>query len=709
MSKGSDMSNRSNVVLIAEDDGELRELVCTELESEGFQVVSVTNGEEAISKTRSLKPDVIVMDLMMPVMNGIEAIKKLKTDHATSHIPIVVGTVGEEKEDIVKSFEAGAIAYITKPYFMPELKAKINSVLQSKKLYDKLMLSEEKYRLLVENANEAILVIQDGILTFFNPTALELLDYPQSELTSNPFIEFVHAEDREEVLEYHARILSAKRACPAYSFRIASRNDNVKWVEAKGVLIDWDGKPATLHFIADITARKRTEEEMRFLAFYDCLTGLPNRLMFNEHMNQALAYAKRTKSQLATLFLDLDYFKRVNDTYGHHLGDMLLRAVGERLIRILRKSDIIARNVEDICSTNVARFGGDEFVLLLTNIQDIQDVSKVARRILYTISDAFMLDGHELSVTTSIGISLYPADGEEPETLIKNADKAMYHAKNLGRNNYQFFADSLEGTTPERVTLRADLRTALEGEELTLYYQPQLAIGTKTIIGLEALIRWQHADMGVVTPAKIIPLAEESGLMEPISEWVLRTACLQHLAWQKAGLPSMRMAVNVSTLLFKQQKLVRLIPRVLDDTGMDPSFLEIELTESSLLQIGKSTKAALQYLKETGVRIAVDDFGTGYSSLYHLKNYPLDALKIDRSFIKDIPGNEDSEVIVSAIIAMAHSLKLEVVAVGVETEKQLEFLEERGCDMIQGYLFSPPLPAYDIIPLIQEEGVEMTM
>jgi diguanylate cyclase (GGDEF)-like protein len=448
---------------------------------------------------------------------------------------------------------------------------------------------------------------------------------------------------------------------------------------------------------------------MRFLAFYDCLTGLPNRLMFNEHMNQALAYAKRTKSQLATLFLDLDYFKRVNDTYGHHLGDMLLRAVGERLIRIIRKSDILARNVEDICSTNVARFGGDEFVLLLTNIQDIQDVSKVARRILYTISDAFMLDGHELSVTTSIGISLYPADGEEPETLIKNADKAMYHAKNLGRNNYQFFADSLEGTTPERVTLRADLSKALETEELTLYYQPQLTVDTKTIIGIEALIRWQHAKMGVITPAQIIPLAEECGLIEPISEWVLKTACMQHLAWQKAGLASMRMAVNLSNLLFKQQKLVRLIPRVLDDTGMDPSFLEIELTESSLLQIGKSTKAALQYLKETGVRIAVDDFGTGYSSLYHLRNYPLDTLKIDRSFIKDIPGNADSEAIVSAIIAMAHSLKLEVIAVGVETEKQLGFLEERGCDMIQGYLFSPPLPSYDIIPLIQEEGVEMTM
>lgn len=707
MQKSAVESDKANVVLIAEDNNEIRELVCTELEAEGFKVISVTNGKEAVSKSRSLKPDVIVMDLVMPVMNGFEAIERLKDDDTTRHIPIIVGTVSEEKEDIVKSFEAGAIAYTSKPYFMPELKARINSVLKSKKHYDNLMAAEGKYRLLVENANEAIIVIQDGLLTFFNATASELVDFPESELASKPFVEFVHSQDREEVYEHHARILLGKRACPAQSFRIISKDDNLKWVEAKGVLIDWEGRPATLHFIADITARKRAEEEMRFLAFYDCLTGLPNRLMFNEHMNQALAYAKRNGTLLATLFLDLDHFKRVNDSLGHHLGDLLLQAVGERLLRIIRKSDIVARNVDDICNTNVARFGGDEFVLLLTNIQQAPDAAKVAQRILYTISDAFALDDHQLTVTTSIGISLYPYDGEDSETLIKNADKAMYHAKSLGRNNYQFYADYMKGITPERVTLRVDLRQALEDEELTLYYQPQLAIDTRTIVGTEALIRWQHANLGVVTPAEIIPLAEEIGLIEPISRWVLQTACLQQLDWKKTGIAPMRMAVNLSGLLFKRQKLVELIPQVLEETGVDPSYLEIEVAESSLLEMSKTAVEALRHLKEMGVRIAVDDFGTGYTSLHHLKNYPLDVLKIDRSFIREIPDNTDSATIVSASIAMAHSLNLEVVAVGVESEKQLDFLQERGCDLMQGYLFSPPLPAYDIIPLIQEEGLEV--
>ncbi len=708
MSESSAAKRKSSVVLIAEDDNDLRELVCSELELAGFTVICVTNGDEAVSKTRSSRPDVIVMDLMMPVMNGFKAIEILKDDPTTRHIPIIVGTVVEEREDIVKSFEAGAIAYISKPYYMPELKARINSVLESKKLYDSLIKSEEKYRLLVENANEAILVIQDEMLTFFNPTALELVDYPENKLKSKPFVEFVHSEDRDGVLEHHARILLGNRACPAHSFRLTSKEGYVKWVEAKGVLIDWDGQPATLHFITDISARKRSEEEMRFFAFYDCLTGLPNRLMFNEHMNQTLAYAKRNNNNLATLFLDLDHFKRVNDTYGHHLGDTLLRAVGERLIRIIRKSDILARNVEDISNTNIARFGGDEFVLLLTNIKQPQDAAKVARRILYTLSDAFVLESHKIFITTSIGISLFPADGEDGETLIKNADKAMYYAKNLGRNNYQFYIDCLKGATPERVTLKADLSKALEAEELTLYYQPQLAIDTRSITGTEALIRWQHADLGVVAPADIIPLAEESGLIEPVSKWILQTACQQNLAWKTAGLTPMRMAVNVSSLLFKERKLVELISEVLNETGMDPHYLDIELTESCLIQEENAVKA-LRDLKDIGARIAVDDFGTGYSSLYHLKNYPLDVLKIDRSFIKDVPDNSDSAAIVTATIAMAHSLNLEVVAVGVETEKQLEFLRDRGCDVIQGYLFSPPLPAYDIIPLMQDEGIEMTM
>jgi diguanylate cyclase (GGDEF)-like protein/PAS domain S-box-containing protein len=707
INKGCDPVEKSNIVLIAEDDNEIRDLICTQLELDGFKVICVTDGDQAVSKSRSLKPDVIVMDLKMPKMNGIEAIKVLKEDSSTRHIPIIVGTVVEEREDIVKSFEAGAISYISKPYYMPELKARISSVLESKKLYDNLIQSEGKYRLLVENAKEAILVIQDEILTFYNPRASQLFDYPEHKLRSTPFVEFLHSEDRDEFREYQERTLLGRRACPALSFRLLVKDGNFRWLEAKGVLIDWDGKPATLHFITDITARKRAEEEMRFLAFYDCLTGLPNRLMFNEHMNQTLAYAKRNNNLLATLFLDLDHFKRVNDTLGHPLGDMLLNAVGERLIRIIRKSDILARNVEDICNTNLARFGGDEFVLLLTNIKKAQDAAKVARRILYTLSDAFVLDSHKIFITTSIGISLFPADGQDGETLIKNADKAMYHAKKVGRNNYQFYSDSTQDSTPERVTLKADLYKALEAKELLLYYQPQVSIDTRSIIGTEALIRWQHANLGVVPPADIIPLAEESGLIESVSKWVLQTACKQNLAWREAGLTEMRMSVNLSSLLFKEEKLVDLISEVLDESGADPSFLEIELPESSLIQEENAVKA-LRDLKDLGVRIAADDFGTSYSSLHHLKNVPLDVLKIDRSFIKNIPENADNAAIVAATIAMAHSLNIEVVAVGVETEAQLEFLRERGCDIIQGYLFSPPLPAYDIIPLLQEEGLEIT-
>jgi EAL domain-containing protein (putative c-di-GMP-specific phosphodiesterase class I) len=317
------------------------------------------------------------------------------------------------------------------------------------------------------------------------------------------------------------------------------------------------------------------------------------------------------------------------------------------------------------------------------------------------------LDSHKIFITTSIGISLFPADGQDGEALIKNADKAMYHAKNLGRNNYQFHADSIQGGTPERVTLKADLYKALEAKELILYYQPQLSIEKKSITGTEALIRWQHANLGVVPPADIIPLAEESGLIESVSKWVLQTACQQNLAWREAGLTEMRMSVNLSSLLFKEEKLVDLISEVLEETGADPSFLEIELPESALIQEENAVKA-LRDLKDLGVRLAADDFGTGYSSLHHLRNVPLDVLKIDRSFINNIPENPDNAAIVAATIAMAHSLNLQVVAVGVETEEQLEFLRERGCDIIQGYLFSPPLPAYDIIPLLQEEGLEVT-
>ena len=455
--------------------------------------------------------------------------------------------------------------------------------------------------------------------------------------------------------------------------------------------------------IEDVTERKRAEEEIHDLAYYDGVTRLPNRQLFREHLSRALAYAKRHKRLLAVLFLDLDHFKHINDTLGHHVGDLLLRCVADRLKKILRKSDLIARHEADDSISYVSRFGGDEFVLLLTDLKQPHDAANVAQRALYELSKAFLLEEREIFVSSSIGISLYPSDGNDVNTLIKNADTAMYHAKNQGRNNFQFYADYMHTTISRRLTLDSALRKALELAELTLYYQPQLDINSDRIIGTEALIRWRHPELGAVSPTEFIPLAEEAGLIESINEWVLRTACSQNLAWQAAGFAPMRMAVNFSSLSFKQRRIVKTISRVLRDIGMAPQLLEIELTEGSLVRNEKETIRALEQLKELGICVAIDDFGTGHFSLYHLRHYPLDAIKIDRCFIKDIGAAQDSTAVTTAIIAMARGLQLRVIAEGVETKQQLTFLRLQGCDEAQGYLFSRPVPSNDIVQLLSTE------
>jgi len=454
-----------------------------------------------------------------------------------------------------------------------------------------------------------------------------------------------------------------------------------------------------------MTERKRAEEKAQFLAYHDILTDLPNRLLFEEYMTSALAFAKRHNSLMATLFVDLDRFKHINDTLGHRVGDAVLRTVADRLQKILRKSDLISRHDASKPQTNVARFGGDEFLLLLTDIKQPEDAGRVAQRILDTLSDAIQVDAHKIYITSSIGVSFYPMHGENIDELIKNADAAMYRAKNFGGDNYQLFGDLMEATAPRRLSLEEDLAGALEREELTLYYQPQLDIGKGAIVGTEALIRWQHPDLGVVLPVEFIPLAEEANLIGPITEWVLRKACTQNVTWQTAGFAPMRVAVNLSSVLFKEGKTVETISQVLNDTGMSPQHLEIELTEGTILKNEDDTIKALQQLKSMGVRVAIDDFGTGYSSLCYLKRFPLDSLKIDRYFVKDIATDADNRAITTGIIAMAHNLNLKIIAEGVETVQQLAFLREQGCDAVQGFLFSPPVPADDVIPLLRTDGI----
>ena len=440
---------------------------------------------------------------------------------------------------------------------------------------------------------------------------------------------------------------------------------------------------------------KQAEKRILQMAYYDNLTGLPNRALFHDRLNQSLAYNERYKGNSAVLFLDLDNFKRINDTLNHSVGDLLLKAVAERLTKHIRISDTVARQGINAQSNTFARLGGDEFTVLLSEINSPHDAVSTARRILHSLAMPFRLDGHEVFVSCSIGIAVYPFDGEDTDSLLKNADSAMYHAKDQGKNNFQFYKQSMNATAFERLTMENSLRKAVERNELLLYYQPRMDIRTGKIVATEALLRWNHPDKGLIAPADFIPLAEETGLIIPIGEWVLKTACAQNKAWQKLDPRHKHLAVsvNLSGLQFKQEGFVKIIEKVLNDSSLKPEYLELEITESVIMKNAERIIAMFHELKEMGVKISMDDFGTGYSSFSYLKRFPLDVIKIDRSFIKDMSDKNEDGAIVKAIIAMAHTLQLRVIAEGVETEQHLEFLRELDCDEMQGYLLSTPLPA----------------
>jgi diguanylate cyclase (GGDEF)-like protein len=439
--------------------------------------------------------------------------------------------------------------------------------------------------------------------------------------------------------------------------------------------------------------RKRSEDQIAHMAFYDPLTSLPNRTLFQDRLKQALSLAFRYNRLCALLFLDLDDFKRINDTLGHAAGDLLLKEVAVRLNRCVRKSDSVARNTPGTQNCTVARLGGDEFTVLLTEIVNGEDAAIVARRILQSLAQPFLLNGHEAFIGASIGITIYPLDGTDSDTLLKNADSAMYHAKSQMKNNFQFYKQSMNAAALRKFSLENDLRKAIERHEFVLYYQPQMNLMTGAVVGMEALIRWNHPERGMIQPAEFITLAEETGLILPMDGWVLREACSQNKAWQAAGLSPVSMSVNLSGHQFKQQGILKDITAALDDSGLDPEYLVLEITESILMQNVDMTAAILHKLTEMGVRISIDDFGTGYSSLSYLKRFPLCSIKIDRSFVQDITLNPDDAAIPKAIIAMAHSLKLNVLAEGIETKEQLSILQELGCDDMQGYLLSRPVPA----------------
>jgi diguanylate cyclase (GGDEF)-like protein/PAS domain S-box-containing protein len=541
-----------------------------------------------------------------------------------------------------------------------------------------------------DTINEGVAVTDaSNNIMLVNPAFSAITGYSATEaIGKNPRI--LHSGLMDKV--FYDKMWQSIKKTGRWQGEITDRRKNGEsYIEWLSISTMKDERGEFSHHIAvvsDISERKAAEERMVYIAQHDFLTGLPNRMMLHDRLTQAIAHAEREQRKVAVMFLDLDRFKAINDTLGHLTGDKLLQLVAGRINSVARTSD------------TVSRLGGDEFAIMLPYIENTDDIAMIALKLLASIAGPCVIDGNEIEVTTSIGISVFPEDGTDSESLIAHADAAMYQAKGNGRNNYQFFTREMNRRTLERILIKNKLSHALERNELFLLYQPQVDLQSGHIIGAEALVRWDNPLYGKVLPAQFIPIAEENGLIPPIGEWVLREACRQNQEWRKLGLMKITMAVNISSVQFRQKNLGETIKAILSESGLTPSGLELEITEGVVMQDAEATILLLEDMKAMGLKLSVDDFGTGYSSLSYLKRFPIDKFKIDQSFVRDLTTDTDDAVIVSTIISMAHSLKLKVIAEGVETAEQLAFLKHQGCDEIQGYYFSQPVSAEEFTKLL---------
>ena len=537
---------------------------------------------------------------------------------------------------------------------------------------------------------------QDLNLMVWNERYIELLNLPRDLVKEGtPLSDILRYNgERGEYGDVSIQALISDRVAIARRrepYRMERTRPNGRVIQVDHNPMPGGGYVATY---TDITERKQTEARMRHLAVHDVLTSLPNRTLFLDRLRQALLSARRFQRGVTVLFVDLDRFKDINDHFGHDVGDLMIQEMGQRLSRIIRDSD------------TAARLGGDEFAIIQTDVQNIEDTIVLAQRIIDELCQPFDCRGIRLHSTASVGITLFPEDGENPEQLVKNADMAMYAAKAEGRNNYRFFLPSMHERVKERKTIEEDLRNALEQDQLELYYQPKIDCRTERVVGAEALVRWHHPDRGLIMPGEFISVAEECGLINRLGAWVLEKACKQTQIWRDTTLPGLRIAVNLSPAQFQDAELVSSVTRIVKDTAMPEGTLELEITESILMNNPEKAVSTLKELKALGVMIAIDDFGTGYSSLNYLKRFPVSSIKIDQSFVNDIHVDMDDKAIVDAVIGLGHSLNLEVVAEGVEEVEQLDYLREKGCDFIQGYLYSKPLPADTFVTWVTERQAQ---
>ncbi|MDH5570515.1 MAG: EAL domain-containing protein [Gammaproteobacteria bacterium] len=708
------IADYSEQILIVDDEQlhlhSLKELIS----QDGYKVQSANSGEKAIELLKSNKYGLLLLDLNMGDIGGNEVMAHITQNNINTTIIVVSGESSFEAAENALRF--GAYDFIRKPYAIENLLNTVNNAMKKRQLeyenlrmHTKLQESEKLHRYIVNKSPDIVYMLDSkGLFTFMNKRIETLLGYSRHEIIGKHYTELVHEDDHQKAMHTFNERRTGKRASVNIELRLKSKNTGTSRcfetsllpieVNAMGVYNSGKINPGkfigTYGIARDITERVEAEEIIRFQAYHDMLTRLPNRTLLKDRLNQAITYAKRNKRKLAVMFLDLDRFKVVNDTLGHIIGDQLLQAVSVRLKKCLREGDTLAR------------IGGDEFTLLLPEVHGKKDSALIAQKIINALKKPFTIDAHEFYISTSIGIAHYPDDGISMDTLIKHADIAMYHVKGNGKDGYQFYTDDMNEIYNNHMSLENDMRRALENDQFKIHYQPQVNIETDEIFAMEALIRWEHPQRGIISPCDFISLAEETGLIQPIGEWVLKNACMELKRWRDAGLTTIRIAINLSSCQLSQRDIVTTIIDVLEENNIPGDMLEIEITENVLMKDIENAVIKLKQLSKHGIKIAIDDFGTGYSSLSYLKKLPIDTLKIDRSFIHDMQNSEEDSSIIKAIIAMAKGLNLNIISEGVETEEQLQQLREWRCKNMQGFLFSKPITDKAAIDLLKSSHLQ---
>jgi diguanylate cyclase (GGDEF)-like protein len=702
------------LILVVDDESTQRLLTRQYLELAEFEVLEARDGEAALQAYEQRRPDLILLDVRMPKMDGFTVCARIREMVDGAEVPIVMVTGLDDIESLEHSYQSGATDFITKPVVWETLSHRVRYLLRAGDAIRALRQSESR---LIQAQQVARLgnwdwdIVRDQVQWSDEIFRLFPIESTALDASFQSFLNFVHPDDRQRVNAAIDDAL-ANKAQFLVEHRIVGNDGREVTVEQQADVVfgDNDTPLRMIGTVQDVSERKRTELQIHQLAYFDALTGLPNREHFRRNAERALRAAKRNNQRLALIFLDLDEFKYINDTLGHDAGDELLCNIADYLQHSVRTSDVVAKlDMEDSNRTALSRLGGDEFTVLLPDLTETEVAAKVAERILEKLRRPVKIQGKEFFITGSLGIALYPDDGHSVETLLKNADIAMYHAKQGGKNSYRFYARHMDERVQARLSMESKLKRALERDELALHYQAKVEIRSGRVTGVEALLRWDNPEMGQVSPARFIPVAEETGLIVPIGDWVLHTACRQAQRWREAGLVPRSVAVNLSSHQFRRGGLIETVERALASTGWDPQWLELELTESVIMENAEETIRVLNRLKAMGISLSVDDFGTGYSSMAYLKRFPLDVVKIDRSFVNDIATDPNDATIVRAIIALARGLNLTSIAEGVETEQQLNFLREQGCDQIQGYLVNRPVPAEQMESLLRADQSSQKM